>query len=204
MPVARFSAALCLCVLLAGGCATIGPEEREAQFDQAVALYDQGQYAGAYAIFNKLATVDAAAARNAAFMLRHGQGVARDPKAALLMYRFAAQAGLPTAEADLGEMLLLGEGGPPNPQAALPWLALAAHAHHAIAEYHLGTLYESGTAVPKDPARARELYQQAAAAGEKRAAARLAAMGGTGAVPAQPETEAPPAAGKPETGAPGA
>jgi TPR repeat protein len=204
MPAARFSAALCLCVLLASGCATISPEERETSFDEAVTLYDQQHYAEAYAIFNKLATVDAAAARNAAFMLRHGQGVARDQKAALLMYRFAAQAGLPTAEADLGEMLLLGEGGPPNPQAALPWLTLAAHAHHAIAEYHLGTLYESGTAVPKDLTKARELYEQAAAAGDKRAAARLAAMGGTAAAPAQAETEAPPAAEKPEAGVPGA
>lgn len=170
---------VCICVLLAAGCGTtISPEERVAGFDEGVRLYDAGQYEEAYKIFDGLSYVDAAAARNAALMLRKGQGVEKDPAEAKRMFQFAAQAGLATAAADLGEMLLLGEGGPPDPAQALPWLQMAAMAHHAIAEYHLGMMYETGNGVDKDVGTAKKLYADAAASGMEDAAARLKALGG--------------------------
>ena len=46
------------------------------------------------------------------------------------MYQRAAEAGLPTAQADLADMLLKGEAGPPDPKRALPLLEAAAAANH--------------------------------------------------------------------------
>jgi TPR repeat protein len=169
---------VCICVLLAAGCGTISPEERVASFDEGVRLYDAGQYEEAYKIFDGLSYVDAAAARNAALMLRKGQGVEKNPAEAKRLFEFAAQAGLATAAADLGEMLLLGEGGSPDPGQALPWLQMASTAHHAIAEYHLGMMYETGNGVDKDLGMAKKLYADSAASGMEESAARLKALGG--------------------------
>lgn len=169
---------VCICVLLAAGCGTVTPEERVSNFDEGVRLYDAGQYEDAYKIFDGLSYVDAAAARNAALMLRKGQGVEKNPAEAKRMFQFAAQAGLATAAADLGEMLLLGEGAPPDPAQALPWLQMASMAHHAIAEYHLGMMYETGNGVDKDVGMAKKLYADSAASGMEESAVRLKALGG--------------------------
>ena len=178
MRLASLRFAVCICVLFAAGCGTVTPEERVANFDEGVRLYDEGKYEDAYQIFDGLSYVDAAAARNAALMLRKGQGVEKNPVEAKRLLQFAAQAGLATAAADLGEMLLDGEGGPPDPGQALPWLQMAALAHHAIAEYHLGTMYETGNGVEKDIAMAKKLYEDSAASGMEESAARLKALGG--------------------------
>ena len=76
--------------------------------------------------------------RNVAMMLRKGQGVAKDPKKAEELYQRAAEAGLPTAQADLADMLLKGEAGPPDPGRALPLLEAAAAANHPVAQYRAG------------------------------------------------------------------
>src|SRR5580692_6692693 len=178
MSIARLSFTFGICVLFAGGCVTIPPEEREATFQQGVAAYDAGRYAEAFQIFNSISDEDAAAARNAGLMLRKGQGVPRDPGRALILLEEAAGAGLPTADADVGEMLLDGETGKSEPEDALPYLQVAAASHHVIAEYHLGTMYERGLVVPKDLDKARKLYAEAAAGGVEDAKARLAALDG--------------------------
>jgi TPR repeat protein len=146
----------------------------QATFDQAAAEYDAGDYARAYQTFLYLADHDdVAAMRNVALMKRRGQGTARDPRGAMEYLRQAADDGLPTAEADLGEMLLYGEAGPPDPQAALPWLEAAAKAHHPIAAFRLAEIYERGQIVPRDLAKAEELYAEAASRGVPQAATRL-------------------------------
>ena len=164
------------CVAFAGGCSTWTTEEIRTTFDSGVAAYDAGNYEEAYKIFDSLDDIDPAAMRNAGLMLRKGQGVSKDPKAALRILTRAANDGLATAAADVGEMLLNGEAGPANPKAALPWLEGAAEAGHPIAEYELGTLYEAGSVVPKDLGKARTLYADAAARGVPGAAERLAAL----------------------------
>lgn len=151
----------------------------EPLFDQGVKAFDAGDYAHAYAIFSDLANHDdLAALRNIAFMERKGLGTAKDPQAALKHYEAAARAGLPTAAADLGQMLLDGEAGPPDPEAALPWLTMAARANHPMAQYLLGEMYERGEAVPQDYARAELLYAAAAAHGVKQAVYRLSYLKG--------------------------
>lgn len=161
----------------------------EKAFGEGTVAFDAGDYAKAFAIFSKLAdNDDLAARRNVALMQRKGLGTEKDPKAALENYRIAAQAGLPTAAADLGEMLLDGEAGPRDAEAALPWLEIASRSGHAIAEFHLGELYEKGEAVPQDIARAKLLYEAAAARGVKEAGERLSHLNEL----PEPKSDAPP------------
>lgn len=147
----------------------------KADFDAGIAAYDAGDYQKAFRLWWDLQFEDVAAMRNAAKMLREGQGVAKDPKLAEELYERAANAGLPTAQADLAEMLMKGEAGPPDLGAALPLLQAAAAAHHPVAQYELGQLYETGAPpyVPKNLDVARQLYAAAAGRGMKEAAARL-------------------------------
>ena len=148
-------------------------------FDSGVAAYDAGNYPQAFKIWWGLQYEDLAAMRNLAMMLRKGQGVAKDPKKAEEIYQRAAEAGLPTAQADLADMLLKGEAGPPDLAAALPLLAAAAAANHPVAQFELGELYETGAPpfLPKDLEVARRLYSDAAGHGMKEAADRLRVVG---------------------------
>jgi TPR repeat protein len=171
--------ALCICVSFASGCASSAaddPKLTKQIFDTGVAAYDVKNYAEAFKIFSSIDDRDLAAMRNVALMLRKGEGTEKDPKAAEEMYARAAQGGLATAAADLGEMLLNGEAGPPDAKAALPWLMGAAEAGHPVAALEAGEILEEGVAVPKNLATARQLYEQAAAAGMEEAKKRLAAL----------------------------
>jgi TPR repeat protein len=175
---------LCLFLLLAG-CAVENGQELAHTFDGGVAAYDAGDKEKAFRIWSAIADQDVAAMRNVAMMLRRGEGVKQDLPAAAAMYRRAAEAGLPTAQADLADMLLKGEvGGAPNPQAALPLLQAAAAANHPIAQYQLAQLYEAGQVVPRDLDKARTLYVAAAGRGMTQASERLKLIGPPGAAPA--------------------
>lgn len=170
---------VCVCVAFSSGCTSSpadDPNVTKRIFDTGVAAYDAKHYEEAFRIFSSIDDRDLAAMRNVALMLRRGQGVAKDPKAAEEMYARAAQGGLPTAAADLGEMLLNGEGGPPDPKAALPWLLGAASAGHPIAALQAAEILDEGTALPRDIPMARKLYTIAAKAGMAEAQTRLEAL----------------------------
>jgi len=164
----------CVCVSFAAAENFEGPSKPT--FEKGLAAYDAGSYEDAYKIFSSIEDVDVAAMRNVAFMRRHGQGTKRDPKGAEEMYERAARAGLPTAQADLGEMLMNGEAGKPDPARAAVWLALASSAHHPIAEFELAELFETGTGVQQDLGQARKLYVDAVARGVPGAKERLASL----------------------------
>jgi TPR repeat protein len=175
----RFAAILCLSLPFLAGCAVAHDgDEIKAIFDQGVAAYDAGHYDDAFKLFRSIDEEDVAAMRNEGLMLRKGQGTQKDPAAAEDILRRAAEAGLPTAQYDLADMLINGEAGAPDPKAALPLLAQAAQAHHPIAEYRLGVFYEEGTLVEKNLGFARTLYTDAAARGVPDAKVRLAKLGG--------------------------
>lgn len=168
-------------ILAAGGCAGVqSGKELAAIFDSGVAAYDAHDYPKAFKIWSSIQDEDLAAMRNVAMMLRKGQGTARDPQKAEEIYEIAAEAGLPTAQADLADMLLKGEAGPPDPKRALPLLEAAAAANHPVAQYELAQMFETGAngLVPKDLTVARRLYAAAASHGMTTAAARLQALGG--------------------------
>jgi TPR repeat protein len=162
--------------------------EIAAVFNSGVTAYDAGDYRKAFEIWWDLRYEDVAAMRNLGMMLRKGQGVEKDPKQAEELLLRAAQAGLPTAQADLADMLLKGEAGPPDLGAALPLLQAAAAAHHPLAQFQLGELYETGAPplVPQNLEVARQLYAAAADHGMKEAADRLRVVGPPTPVPPPP------------------
>jgi TPR repeat protein len=171
--------ALCICVSFASGCASSAaddPKLTKQIFDSGVAAYDVKNYPEAFKIFSSIDDRDLAAMRNVALMLRKGEGTEKDPKAAEEMYARAAEGGLATAAADLGEMLLNGEAGPADPKAALPWLMSAAEAGHPVAAFEAAQILEGGNGVPRDFTTARKLYEQAAAMGMDEAKKRLATL----------------------------
>ena len=168
----------------AGCVSTQTTETLKSTFDAGVAAYDAGDYATAFKLWSSIDDDDVAAMRNVAMLERKGLGTAKDPKAAEEMFARAAEAGLPTAQADLADMLLKGEAGPPDPLHALPLLQTAAAANHPVAQYELAQLYEAGTVVPKDMKMARKLYAAAASHGMPEAAQRLKELG--------PDTDKPP------------
>lgn len=177
-------------------------------FDSGVAAYDAGDYAKAYKIWSAIDNDDIAAMRNVAMMRRQGLGTAKDPKGAEELYLRAAEAGLPTAQADLADMLIRGEAGAPDPEHALPLLQAAAAANHPLAQYELAQFYEVGQLVPKNLTVARNLYAAAASHGMKEAQARLDQLG-PAATPDAPVAQAPvplasapPVSGPPASGPP--
>ena len=151
-------------------------EEIKTTFDAGLKDYDAGDYKSAYEKWTSIDEVDVAAMRNVALMLRKGEGVEKNPKAAQAMMEQAANSGLVTAQADLADMLMKGEAGPPDPKAAVPWLAMAAQAGHPVAAFELGQMYEQGKVIKQNFEQARKLYKLAAAAGVKDADVRLAAL----------------------------
>lgn len=198
MPKLLFSRlfALVICACFAGATAAEARSAAEiaAVFDAGVAAYDAGDYEKAFKTWWDLRYEDLAAMRNLAMMLRKGQGTEKDPAKAEEIYQRAAEAGLPTAQADLADMYLKGEVGPPSLERALPLLEAAAAANHPVAQYQLGELYETGAPplLPQNLETARQLYAAAAGHGMKEAAARAAFLGPPAAQPLQPAPPAPP------------
>ena len=194
-------ALLALCVCVAMPAQARSAQEIAAAFDSGVTAYDAGDYQKAFKIWWDLRFEDLAAMRNLGMMLRKGQGTAKDPRQAEELYLRAAEAGLPTAQADLADMYLKGELGPPDMARALPLLEAAAAANHPVAQYQLGQFYETGAPplVPQDIETAKQLYAAAAKHGMPEAAARSAYLGPpaveqakTASAPASPAA-APPA-----------
>ena len=171
--------AIPLCALLLAGCAGVSGDQLKTTFDSGLKAYDAGDYPAAYKIWSSIDDYDLAAMRNVAMMLREGKGVAKNPKKAEDMFETAAEAGLPTAQADLADMLLKGEAGPPDARRALPLLQAAAAANHPVAQFELAGMYETGQdgLVPQNSLVARRLYAAAASHGMKEAQAKLDSLG---------------------------
>jgi TPR repeat protein len=194
-----FAAFLAVGFVMCTGASARTTEEIAKVFDSGLAAYDAGDYPKAFKIWSDLQYEDVAAMRNIAFMLRKGQGVAKDPKKAEEIYQRAAEAGLPTAQADLADMLLKGEAGPPDLAGALPLLEAAAAGNHPLAQFELGELYETGAPplLKQNLDVARQLYAAAASHGMQEAQDRLRVVGppaaNTAPQAAVPQPAAPPA-----------
>ena len=81
-----------------------------------------------------------AAQHNLAVMLFRGDGVERDPEAAVEWYRKAAEQGLPEAQTALGDLYARGIGVAADPEAARAWYEKAAAQGHAPAQAKLAAL----------------------------------------------------------------
>ena len=73
-------------------------------------------------------------------MLLRGDGVERDPEAAVEWYRKSAEQGLPEAQTALGDIYAKGIGVAADPEAARAWYEKAAAQGHAPAQSRLAAL----------------------------------------------------------------
>jgi TPR repeat protein len=73
-------------------------------------------------------------------MLVRGNGVERDPEAAVDWYRKSAEQGLPEAQTALGDIYARGSGVAPDLEAARGWYEKAAAQGHAPAQTKLAAL----------------------------------------------------------------
>ena len=107
----------------------------------------------------------------------YGQlGAPADPSRSILWYSKAAEQGHPDAELALSHWYLVGSAGvlEPSDADALRWTQKAADRGHVAAEYTMGHYAEVGIGMAVDLHEAKRWYERAAAAGSKKAAARLA------------------------------
>lgn len=185
----RSSVIALLCILVAGCATTVNVvQEKSIRFDEGVAAYDAGDYASAYRIWSTLAEEnDLAAMRNTAHLYRKGQGVARDPRRAMDLYKEAAEKGLVVAMANVGDMYLEGDGVKRDADEAARWYARSAAGGLSLGMFKLAHLYERGEGVERDPARARMLIERAARNGFGPAQDKLKQMG----LPAAVDTSGP-------------
>jgi len=95
-------------------------------------------------------------------MYHLGQGVPRDDKEAVRLYRLAAEQGLVGAQHNLGKMYNLGQGVPQDYKEAVRLYRLAVEQGLGGAQADLGEMYHLGQGVPQDDKEAVRLYRLAA------------------------------------------
>ena len=116
--------------------------DNTAQFEQAMAAYNAGNYKQAFHLLQPLAQQgDAEAQFNLGVMYEKGQGVAQDYQQALVWYQKAANQEYAAAQFNLGVMYSKGQGVAQSYQRALAWYQKAAHQGLAAAQYNLGGMY---------------------------------------------------------------
>ena len=149
---------------------------------------------------------------NLAILYERGRGVARDLQHAVRLYQDAAHQGYASAQHNLATLYATGSGVAQNYDEAAKWFTRAAEGGNPQSLYSLGLMYEHGLGVERDMAQAREHYQRAADGGSADARSKLAALGDPPEPKPQPSdtaeavrtaAAAEPAAGPPETVAPG-
>jgi TPR repeat protein len=147
---------------------------RAASFEDAVAAYQSGDYAGAMRIWHDLGEAgDVRAIYNLGVLFDLGQGVTADPARAAIYFQHAAQAGHVRAMSNYGRLLEQGRGVPKDEAQAAQWFQKAAEGGLAEAQYNLGLMYERGRGVPKSDRDAAAWYSRAAAGGQSAALERL-------------------------------
>jgi TPR repeat protein len=93
-------------------------------------------------------------------MYERGRGVPRDDAQAVSWFRKAADAGIPVAMNNLGDMYENGRGVPRDDAQAVSWFRKAANAGFPPAMNSLGSMYENGRGVPRDDAQAVSWYRK--------------------------------------------
>ncbi len=101
-----------------------------------------------------------------------GKNQPSDAVRAFVLYRRAAELGLPEAELNVAVMYDAGRGVAHDSRQAATWYAAAASGGVARAGFDLGQLYEAGDGVPRNLELARAWFRQAAEHGLKAAAGR--------------------------------
>ena len=114
-------------------------------FDNAVAAYEQGDYATALRLYRRLADQGKPDAQyNLGVMYTKGQGVPQNHAEAVKWYRRAADQGFARAQYNLGLMYANGQGLTQDDVQAVKWYRLAANQGDADAQVNLGRLRGEG------------------------------------------------------------
>ena len=113
-------------------CAAPAWADNEAQFQQANAAYDAGNYKQAFRLLQPLAQQgNASSQNNLGLMYEKGLGVAQNDKQAVAWYQKAAQQGFALAQVNLALMYENGRGVARNDKQAAVWYQKAAQQGHA-------------------------------------------------------------------------
>lgn len=149
-----------------------------------IAAYASGSYRYAFRELRPLAEEGSAIAQVfVGAMYLEGNGVSRDPGAALRWYHRAADQGHSGAQFKLAELYAAGVDVAPDDEEAERWLRLAALSGHADAQYLLGQRREAETGTRKPDPVALRWYRRAAANGHVQARQRLAELNALGPLP---------------------
>ena len=134
--------------------------------DEALAAYQNGDYATALAAWQPLADAgDAQAQFNLAIMYHNGQGTEPDAAKAIAYCTLAADNDIPPAQHYRGYLLMDEEIGTPNPEKAAHYWQRAAEHGIDDAQYQLGSLYVQGSGVSQDTDTAADWFEAAALQG---------------------------------------
>lgn len=129
--------------------------------------YKSGDYPRAAAQYRIAADAGSPQAQNnLATMMRTGQGIARNPAAAVVLYRQAAAKGYAAAQAQLGFAYEFGEGVEKDWAQAFKWCNLSARQFEKLGLYCLARQYQFGIGVAQDRVRAYRIYDRAEDAGD--------------------------------------
>ena len=158
----RHAVALSLLVLLAPG--LTAPAALAQTVDDGLVAAQQGDLAGAVAIWTPLAEAGQAEAQyRLGFAHAGGWGVPEDQARAAAWYARAADQGHAPAFVQLGHMHADGRHFARNEAQAAAWFRRAADAGNADGRYYLGHAHYQGRGVPRDIEKALHLWQLAAA-----------------------------------------
>jgi len=161
--------------LLAGPAVAQSPAP--ASFEEAISLYQDGNYADARPIAETYAAKD----DPRAFVMlgsifQKGLGVEVDLKQAQIWFQKGADKADPESEFALAMLLLNGTGQKPNVIDGAPWLQKAAEAGHVKAQVNLGLYYAGTFGTQTDWANAAKWFQAAADKGNAQAQYNLALL----------------------------
>jgi hypothetical protein len=141
------------------------------RFERAEADYWHGNVAEAVKTFQELAAEgDAHAQAVLGDLTLKGQGVSKDPEAAVGWYRKSAAQGFPGGEINLGVCYEKGLGVKQDLAEAVKWYRKAADQGDASAQKFVGDMYAKGLGVPRDWKEAESWYAKAAAGGDAQSA----------------------------------
>ena len=147
---------------------------------------DEAQAVGLYRRAAALGSVGAEF--NLAVMIEHGRGTERDPEAAIVIYREAAEHGSPNALNRLGAIARNGELGRVRDDIeALRQFQLAALAGFPEGQANLASMLENGSGTDRDPGAALVLWRKAADQGLNFALNRLGNAAREGALGMPPD-----------------
>ena len=141
--------------------------EKNANYEQALALYDKKEYKSAFKLFEKAARHgDADAQFFLGLMYYNGEGIKQDYSRAAVLFEKAAEQGDASAQFFLGAMYYNGDGVEQNYEKAAEWYTKAAEQGDADAQCFLGAMYHDGEGVEQDYNKAAEWYTKAAEQGD--------------------------------------